>query len=612
VRLSPDGSECVVLARAPCITAGHGYRSSLSIAATGGRSCVQLPTGDGECGAPRWSPDGTAIAFVSDAYEGGRFDAHVWRRSTGSSEQIANLDGSVEALRWSDDGRSLLVLVADVGADTAGADTGTVLSGSGRLDPDPQVIRPAQAWRRLVEIDLDGGGTHTVSPPGVNVWEFDWRGQSAVAVVSEDPSEGAWFDATLAIIDPVAGTTRTIHHPTWQIAGPCLFHDGRRAAVIEGCSSDRGFVAGTVIVFDLDQSATVATLDLDAAWIEPLPDGRIAFAGWKGLGSTCGTATLAGTVDRVPLADLTITPDRPPKVAVSADATIAAVTEAPGVPPEVRVFRDGWKTVAAFAHSAARGAGCSRLCWAGRDGLDLEGVLLQSRNRGSHPAALIVDVHGGPSDAWSFSYGRYGHEELVRRGYAVLLPNPRGSYGYGGEFGRLVWGDPGGEDLWDILSGVDRAIAAGVADPGRIGVMGGSYGGFMAAWATTQTRRFGAAVAMAPVTDWRSFHYTSNIGRFDELFLQADPTAPAGPHISRSPLTAAARMAKPTLLIHGALDRCTPVTQSRQYHNALVEAGVETEMVVYPREGHGWREVEHQVDLWRRTGDWFDRHLRGD
>jgi dipeptidyl aminopeptidase/acylaminoacyl peptidase len=70
-------------------------------------------------------------------------------------------------------------------------------------------------------------------------------------------------------------------------------------------------------------------------------------------------------------------------------------------------------------------------------------------------------------------------------------------------------------------------------------------------------------------------------------------------------------MARPTLLIHGALDRCTPVSQSLQYHNALVEAGVETEMVVYPREGHGWREFEHQVDLWRRTGDWFDRHLHG-
>ena len=139
--------------------------------------------------------------------------------------------------------------------------------------------------------------------------------------------------------------------------------------------------------------------------------------------------------------------------------------------------------------------------------------------------------------------------------------------------------------------------------------MGGSYGGFMAAWATTQTRRFRAAVSLAPVTDWRSFHFTSNIGRFDELLLSSDPRDPAGAHASRSPLTHAHRSATPTLLIHGELDRCTPPTQSEQFYNALAEAGVETELVVYPREGHGWRERAHQVDVWRRIGDWFDRYM---
>jgi dipeptidyl aminopeptidase/acylaminoacyl peptidase len=116
-------------------------------------------------------------------------------------------------------------------------------------------------------------------------------------------------------------------------------------------------------------------------------------------------------------------------------------------------------------------------------------------------------------------------------------------------------------------------------------------------------------VSLAPVTDWRSFHFTSNLGRFDELLLSSDPRDTAGAHASRSPLTHAHRSATPTLLIHGELDRCTPPTQSEQFYNALAEAGVETELVVYPREGHGWRERAHQVDVWRRIGDWFDRHM---
>ena len=165
----------------------------------------------------------------------------------------------------------------------------------------------------------------------MNVWEFDWPGgDRAVAVVSAEPSEGAWFDATVAVIDTVTGAARTVMRPTGQVACPRLSGDDRTVAVIHGRSSDRGFVAGEVVV----TSATgepVAALDLDASWIQWTPDGRIAFAGWHGCGAACGYAALDGAVEPVWSGELAIAPGRAPSISAEG-GVIAAVTEGPGVP----------------------------------------------------------------------------------------------------------------------------------------------------------------------------------------------------------------------------------------------------------------------------------------
>jgi dipeptidyl aminopeptidase/acylaminoacyl peptidase len=152
-------------------------------------------------------------------------------------------------------------------------------------------------------------------------------------------------------------------------------------------------------------------------------------------------------------------------------------------------------------------------------------------------------------------------------------------------------------------------VEGGIAEFDRIAISGGSYGGFMACWAVTQTDRFAAAMPMAVVTDWVSFHYTTNIGHFDRLFLQADPADPQGDYTTRSPLYHAANCKTPTLILHGEDDLCTPLGQAVEFYNALVEAGCEAELVVYPREGHGWTEREHQIDSWNRIRQWMAEHL---
>jgi dipeptidyl aminopeptidase/acylaminoacyl peptidase len=198
---------------------------------------------------------------------------------------------------------------------------------------------------------------------------------------------------------------------------------------------------------------------------------------------------------------------------------------------------------------------------------------------------------------------------LAAAGYATLLPNVRGSVGRGPEFAEANLGDMGGGDLQDILTGIDSLVRDGIVDDARVAIAGGSYGGFMSSWAVTQTDRFAAAIPFAVVTNWVSFHATTNIGQFDRLFLQADPYDAEGDYTQRSPVYHASKCRTPTLIIHGEDDLCTPLPQAVEFYNALVEAGCETELVVYPREGHGWTEREHVLDSWNRMRDWLAQHL---
>jgi dipeptidyl aminopeptidase/acylaminoacyl peptidase len=233
-----------------------------------------------------------------------------------------------------------------------------------------------------------------------------------------------------------------------------------------------------------------------------------------------------------------------------------------------------------------------------------------NRPAGEGPYPLIVSVHGGPVASTRNQWlGASTIPLLVSRGYAVLCPNPRGSAGRGQEFARMVYGDMGGADTQDILSGIDALVQRGIADPARLGVTGGSYGGFMSSWLVTQTDHFAAAVAVSPVTDWYSQHRTSNIGLFDKVFLQADPESPGGNYFERSPVMFAQRVKTPTLQTAGAVDRCTPPTQAEEFHRALLEHGVESALVIYPEEGHGVRQLPALIDFCTRVVDWFERHM---
>jgi dipeptidyl aminopeptidase/acylaminoacyl peptidase len=223
-------------------------------------------------------------------------------------------------------------------------------------------------------------------------------------------------------------------------------------------------------------------------------------------------------------------------------------------------------------------------------------------------------VHGGPYDrhadefyAGLFSPGQW----LATAGYAVFLPNPRGGSGHGHEFAAAVAGRVGLEEWTDIVSGIDLLIADGVADPDRLGIGGHSHGGFMAAWAIGQTGRFKAALMGAGISDWGMLVATGHFGTSEAIFGGSCGWEGPGPHRhdQLSPISYASKVRTPVLILHGEDDTNVPLGQSTYFHRALYRYGVEHEFVVYPREGHGSRERNHQLDLLRRTRAWFDRWL---
>jgi prolyl oligopeptidase len=248
--------------------------------------------------------------------------------------------------------------------------------------------------------------------------------------------------------------------------------------------------------------------------------------------------------------------------------------------------------------------------WESFDGLKIQGFLYLPNDQGSKRFPLIVREHGGPSLAYGYKFemeARY----YASHGYATLLPNPRGSAGRGVRFLEMNRGNIEGDDYRDIMAGVDYCVSRGTADPKNLFVYGGSYGGYLVAWTVTHTDRFNAAVMDFGISNLLSCH-GGEWNTYWEIFqFDIDPYKTRHLYEKKSPLYFVERARTPTLIIHGREDPCVPVAQSYEFFRALKELGVETELVVYPREGHGWMEKKHKIDAWQRHLAWFDGHRNG-
>jgi dipeptidyl aminopeptidase/acylaminoacyl peptidase len=590
-----------------------------------------LTSGGGSARAARLAPDGSALAFLSDRAEAEVFQLYVLvDGELGEARPAPAVPGTVEYLAWSPDGTRILLGVAGLGAEMADAQgsgtAGSAESGLPSWCPEVETGTPEDAWRSLWLYTPASGELARVSPDGLNVWEAAWSGPGHVlAVTSEQPGEDDWYSAVLSRLDISTSEVTELLRSDVQLGLPAGTADGRRAAVVQAVCSDRWIVAGDLILLDLvaGTRCAVDTAGTDVTAVQWIDGARLGYFGQRHLDS------VAGIVDagEGPLPE-TITAKELVESAQSwaswlypggvftSDDRVIVIRDDYDLPQEIAIVAAGADQVlASLAHPGTDyirsvAGSAANVSWTAPDGTPIEGVVCTPAGAGPFP--LVLHVHGGPIGAYQRSWTMHDYVVplLVSRGYAVLLPNPRGSSGRGQEFAAAVVGDMGGADTHDYLSGIDAMIERGIADPERIGTMGVSYGGYMSAWLVTQDQRFKAAVAGSPVTEWYSFTFTTNIPRWGLGFLDsADPEEIGNQVHTRSPVMHASKARTPTLLTAGAKDGCTPAGQAREFYQALTGHGVDSELVIYPEEGHGVSRFPAVTDYLTRLVTWFERYM---
>lgn len=244
------------------------------------------------------------------------------------------------------------------------------------------------------------------------------------------------------------------------------------------------------------------------------------------------------------------------------------------------------------------------------DEFAIEGVLtLPPEGVGKPPYKLLVHPHGGPHGRSALGFD-FTAQLFAANGFAVLQPNYRGSTGYGQKFIDADRGDFGGGDVRDIMAGVDKLIADGVADKDRLFVYGSSYGGYLTSRLVGHTDRFRAAAPQNAVTDLAMMWYLSDLPSWTEWEVGGRPWERPEAYRRHSPITYADRVKTPTLVLHARDDRRVPLPMGVAFHRALKSRGVPTEMVVYSDEGHGIRQPRHREDVFRRVLAWFEKYDR--
>lgn len=620
VQMSPSGSQVAFVL-------SHGFKphdepaqSRVWLLDLPVGSSRQLTGGPRADVAPRWSPDGRRLAFTSDRADKGRAQLYVLDPAGGEAQRVCETTTRVSQPAWSPDGRLLSFIAADPDTEEE--------KKRKEAHEDWLVVGANPKFDRLCIADLADHSWRCVTQGTGHIWEYDWSpdGSELVVLVAPRPTDDGWFEAGLALV-PVAGGVPQplLSLPGKQMAVPRWSPDGRRIAFI-GCTwSDPGIVGGDIYVLDRAGGAPrclTAGQPLSVTWLQWANDSSAIHFLAHGHGKlVLGEATVAAEpVIRPYWAEPIACSERlQPRFSTDRSGSrFAFAREDPRRPRDIWIWSAaaGWSqhsNLHADLASAAVGP-TEPVRWESHDGRAIAGLLIRPADAALRPPfPLFVHVHGGPAHCWPHRFCAGWHDWgqwLAAHGYAVFLPNYRGSFGWGTEFTGANLGDMGGGDLQDILTGVDELVTRGVADPTRLAIGGWSYGGFLSAWAITQTDRFRAAIVGAAITHWLSFHGTSEIPAWDELFWRESPYQRGGKYQQFSPVTQVWGSSTPTLILHGGDDSCVPVTQSYELYRALQAMKVDTELVVYPRAGHSIGELPHQRDLLRRVLGWLDRHLK--
>ena len=615
IALSPDGTNVAWVQSTAAATWKQTYVRGTS--GNGPATMVNIGSGERADSDPVWSPDSKTLAVFSST--GDAEQRQLWTvKADGSRPQkLTDLKGYAARPRWSRDGKEIAFLYIE------GA------GGGGPLMAAPAttgVIDTAIHNQRIALLDVATGQLRQVSPPDLHIYDFDWSPDDKmfVATAAPGPGDNNWWIAQIYKIDISKGNATSIYKPSLQLAVPRWSPDGKSVAFIEGLMSDEGFYGGDLFTIAADGSALTnrtpgrKTSVSSLFWLAP---DRILITEYVGGG---------GAISELSVADNSVRtiwkgPESLhafgnfPDFAVAKDGKFAAVVRSSyEVPPEVWAGPiGGWRQLTKNNAAISPIWGKAESVEWTNDGFNIQGwLLLPAKVESGKKYPLVVLIHGGPSSAttpeWPASFGmsRAIIAALSSRGYYVLLPNPRGSYGQGEEFTRANVKDFGGGDLRDTLAGVDAAIKKYPIDPARLGVTGWSYGGYMTMWTVTQTNRFRGAVAGAGIANWQSYYGQNLIDQWMIPFFGASVYDDPAVYEKSSPIHFIKNVKTPTLVIVGERDAECPSSQSYEFWHALKTLGVPTRLIVYAGEGHLFMKPENQADRMDQTVAWFDKYLK--
>lgn len=615
VALSPDARRIAYVQRLPRerVDGPTTMVRALFVIDSGGGTPTQYTFEPDSAGSPAWSPDGKTIAFVGRRKGDDGAQVYLVAADGGGARALTRHKTSVRELAWSPDGKRIAFT-----ADREPTEAERNDQSAGR---DHKLGDVEGTKRRLWIIDVAGGEAQALSPQDFHVerMRFSPRGD-AFALVGGDRADvdGTMMYGGVYRLPLAGGTPQKLCETKGKLGDLAWSPQGRTIAFL-GAADIHDPTAGVVWIVPeagVAGAATPLTLDYQGTgqWLRFVDESRLLVLAHEDTRAAVFLLDTRGGQRKPVFAK--------PPVCHGADVvrgTFVCAGDTAQHPAEVFAAKLG-APLRRLTHSNPAldriAMGEQRVVrYKAADGLSLAGVLtlpVGHREGQRHP--LVVLPHGGPEGVslagWNTRAG-YPAQLLASRGFVVFEPNYRGSSGRGVAFGKADHGDLGGKEFDDVLAGIDELVRQGLVDPDRVGMGGWSYGGYFSGLAATKhSKRFRAAMVGAAITNWMSFTGTSEIEHENSLVhWKLWPYDQPELVWSRSPMAHTKGASTPTLIVHGLDDTRVPPEQAKELYRALRHAGVTTELVTYPREGHGLGEREHQLDFLRRMTAWFEQHL---
>jgi acylaminoacyl-peptidase len=633
-QISPDGSR-IVYVRRWADDHEDRWRGNLWCVSTSGEDHRPLTTGARSDGSPRWSPDGTKLAFVSS--EGG--SAQIWVRwmDSGQTARLTNLAEGPGNVAWSPDGRwiaftSFVEQPAEPFVAMPRAPEGAQWAAPAKVIRQVNYRADGEGFLReghtqLFVVPVDGGTSRALTSGPFEVrGPLSWSPDARALVFSSNrraDSDLEPNDTEVWAVTVEDGKMRGLTDRRGPDSSPVVSPDGKSIAYVGFDDRHQGYQVTRAYVVPFEGGAArelTAGIDRDIEGLTWNRDGRSLVVHYTTHGETMiGKLSLTGELTKL-CGDVGGTdigrPYASGSFSVSNAGHIAFTHTTTQRPAEVALLVPGGepRVVTALHQDVAAQREFGRVeeltakSW--HDGREIQAwVVTPPGFDKTKRYPLILEIHGGPFADYGSRFS-YEFQAYAARGYVVLYCNPRGSTGYGEEFGNLIHHAYPGHDYDDLMSCVDALLAQGFVDAGRMFVTGGSGGGVLTAWIVGKNKRFAAAVSAKPVIDWMSHVLTADAYPFFvKYWFSAPPWEVPEEYFARSPLSLVGNVTTPTMLLTGEQDWRTPISQAEEYYQALKLRGVDTALVRIPDSSHALADRPSQlIAKVLHILKWFELH----